>query len=567
MKARIPSGMIRQCKELGTSFEIDAKDLAFYERISPVFGGKRFLIPPPTLSPEARNRRRLTFRNERTLYRRRCDKTGQHIVSIYAPEAPFPVYDHDYWFSDDWDAKSYGREFDFTRPFFEQFAELAKVVPMYSLYQQRNNENSPYTNLGSGNRNCYYVFAGSDNEDCYYSTYIQRCQDVSDSFFIFDSELCYECIDCYHCYNTTFLQDCENCTDSHYLTGCIGCSNCFGCVSLIKATYCIFNEQYSKAEYEKQIAQILSLSNSAEFVATNIGKLTAEVPRKFYSGNDIETSTGDHLAHCKSAENCFDCTNLEECKNCTWLHQCTNCYDCYAWGLKGELGLENHLVGANFYNVMFSEMCSRDVSELLYCRACYGNCMNLFGCIGLKQTQYAILNRPYSKEQYELLVPQIIEHMRKTGEWGEFFPQWLSPFGYNETVAAEYFPLSRAEVIAKGWNYRDEPLPGVYGEIAIPWNMVTSLLESVSEELLGKIFCCETSGKNFRYTKGELALYKKLKVLPPKNCFDARYRRRFERRNPRKLVERECLQCGETILSSYAADRPEQVVCERCFRY
>jgi len=36
--------------------------------------------------------------------------------------------------------------------------------------------------------------------------------------------------------------------------------------------------------------------------------------------------------------------------------------------------------------------------------------------------------------------------MRSTGEWGEFFPHELSPFGYNETVAQEYFPLTEEEV-------------------------------------------------------------------------------------------------------------------------
>ena len=35
--------------------------------------------------------------------------------------------------------------------------------------------------------------------------------------------------------------------------------------------------------------------------------------------------------------------------------------------------------------------------------------------------------------------------MKSTGEWGEFFPHELSPFGYNETVAQEYFPLNEAQ--------------------------------------------------------------------------------------------------------------------------
>ncbi len=68
---------------------------------------------------------------------------------------------------------------------------------------------------------------------------------------------------------------------------------------------------------------------------------------------------------------------------------------------------------------------------------------NCFLCVNLENKKYCILNKQYSKEEYEVLVPQIIEHMQKTGEWGEFFPVCLSPFGYNETVAQEHFKLDR----------------------------------------------------------------------------------------------------------------------------
>ena len=50
------------------------------------------------------------------------------------------------------------------------------------------------------------------------------------------------------------------------------------------------------------------------------------------------------------------------------------------------------------------------------------------------------------------------------GEWGEFFPSSLSPFGYNETVAQEYFPMTREEVIGKtlfNWSDYEAPFPQV----------------------------------------------------------------------------------------------------------
>jgi hypothetical protein len=63
----------KTCKASNQPFPITQKDLTFYEKISPTLNGKKYPIPTPTLCPEERERRRLAFRNERKLYRRKCD--------------------------------------------------------------------------------------------------------------------------------------------------------------------------------------------------------------------------------------------------------------------------------------------------------------------------------------------------------------------------------------------------------------------------------------------------------------------------------------------------------------
>jgi hypothetical protein len=73
----------------------------------------------------------------------------------------------------------------------------------------------------------------------------------------------------------------------------------------------------------------------------------------------------------------------------------------------------------------------------------------------LRNKEYCILNKQYTKEEYEQLVPQIIDHMTKTGERGEFFPASISPFCYNETVVMEYYPLTKDEALAKGFKRMD----------------------------------------------------------------------------------------------------------------
>ena len=65
----------KTCRVSGMKFAIFQSDLDFYDKVSPVFNGKKYQIPTPTLCPEERTRRRMIFRNERKLYKRKCDAT------------------------------------------------------------------------------------------------------------------------------------------------------------------------------------------------------------------------------------------------------------------------------------------------------------------------------------------------------------------------------------------------------------------------------------------------------------------------------------------------------------
>lgn len=123
----------RKCRQCAGEFPITDKDMEFYAKVSPIFGGKKYQIPPPTLCPDCRQQRRLTFRNERKLYKRECDATGKEIISLYSQDKPYTVYHQDYWWSDKWDPMSYGRGFDFSRSAFEQMRELMSEVPHQSI--------------------------------------------------------------------------------------------------------------------------------------------------------------------------------------------------------------------------------------------------------------------------------------------------------------------------------------------------------------------------------------------------------------------------------------------------
>jgi hypothetical protein len=137
----------KTCRHCQIDFPITDKDLEFYEKVSPIFAGKKYQIPTPTLCPDCRAQRRFAFRNERKLYKRKCDATGRDIISIYSPDKPFTVYSQDFWWSDKWNALEYGVDFDFERTFFVQFDELMKKVPQIALNNDYEKAiNSEYIN-------------------------------------------------------------------------------------------------------------------------------------------------------------------------------------------------------------------------------------------------------------------------------------------------------------------------------------------------------------------------------------------------------------------------------------
>ncbi len=66
---------------------------------------------------------------------------------MYRPNAPYTIYCNECWWSDKWDATDYAREYDFSRPFFEQFNEHLHKVPLMGLAISKIvTELSPCTN-------------------------------------------------------------------------------------------------------------------------------------------------------------------------------------------------------------------------------------------------------------------------------------------------------------------------------------------------------------------------------------------------------------------------------------
>jgi hypothetical protein len=154
------------------------------------------------------------------------------------------------------------------------------------------------------------------------------------------------------------------------------------------------------------------------------------------------------------------------------------------------------------------------------------------------------------------------------GEWGEFFPPSLSPFGYNETVAQEYYPLTKEEALSKGFNWSDyEPPPPQVDRVITREQMkkLPDNIKDIPDDILNWALTCEVTGKPYRIIKQELAFYREHNLPIPRRHPDQRHKDRMALRNPRKLYDRTCMKCNKPIKTTYAPDRPEIVYCEACY--
>jgi len=536
------------CARCRQAFTVRDADLKFYENFS---------VPPPRFCPECRLQHRLQFRNERTLYKRQSTLSQKPIISIYHAANKYPVYAVDEWWSDNWDALEYGQDFDFNRPFFEQFQELLLKVPRIALFNVHP-ENSDYCQQAYNNKNCYLCSVVKDCEDSMYLTHTNNTKDSYDSSHTQNLQFCHECLDSDKLYECVECQGCQNSNNLIYCYDCIGCSSCLGSAGLRNKKYYIFNKPYSKEEYEKKLASLDlgSFINYQKYKQHFHTISQKAIHRADWNLNTFDC-LGNYLIHAKNCFHCFDSFEIEDCSYCTWTFESQNCQDIYGMGTSSfvyqSVGVEK--LNTSAFNTFVS-----DSNDVFYSDLCFYS-HNLFGCASLRRKKHCILNKQYSPEAYANLRAKIIAHMQTTGEWGEFFPIGLSPFAYNESVAQEYFPITPETAHAQGFNWHEEDQK----EYQKATMELPDHIREAQDEIADGLFACATCQKNYKIPPQELNFLQKMNVPLPRKCPLCRYMERFKMRNPRTLYDRECQKCGTAIKTTYAPERPEKIYCEKCY--
>lgn len=577
----------RTCQNCKNQFTIESEDFDFYKKIA---------VPPPTFCPSCRRQRRLAWRNDLNLYSRACDLCKKSIISIYSTDKPFPVYCQKCWWSDDWDPKRYAQVYDPSKNFFVQFKELQSRVPALAMVNDDGiaSVNCEYTQDFAFAKNCYMSFIGWKAEDCAYCYYVVSGKNMVDcldsmggSQFTYENIYTEKCYQCTWAYYSIALSDCHFCYD------CQDCSDCFMCVGLRHKQYCFKNQQYSKEEYEKILEEYqLGTYSGVERAKKEFEPLLSRYPRRFSVMRNCVHCTGNCLLNGKNSKFCFNVQRPEDSK---YVQNSDTPKESYDLLVGGELNqCYEGITPDHSYRGLFT-MFSWKNSEVFYVDACHSS-KYLFGCCGIKKGQHCILNREYSKEEYEALLPKIKKDMErmlyadKQGNvypFGEFFPVSLSNFAYNESAAQDYFPLTREETLSQRYSWQDN-LQITMGKSTMNAEKIPDGIVDVKPSIIEEVLSCSECKRNYRITRAELEFYRHLKIPIPRKCFYCRHKARLNFRNPHTLWHRACTcgggqsenavykntavhfhgtgHCPNEFETSYVPGRPEIVYCEQCYQ-
>jgi len=289
---------------------------------------------------------------------------------------------------------------------FQQFTEEYNRLKLQYPRVPTNSAKSDDSECGDYLYMCndaYFSFDNASSEHIIYIFDSFKARNCADGDYVVESELCYECVDVLKCYNSTYLNFCGGVTDSHYSWDCGNSHHLFGCVHLNYKQYCIFNKQYTKEEYEEKIGALLK--EPPEKHQAQMKELSTKYPiTTTYISHSENADYGNHVDYSKNMYLCFDSAHNENSAYLYDSHHIKTSYD-LTQSFHSELCYEC-VDSSKLNNCFYMTNCST-VYDSGFCKDCRDG-HNLFGCVALDKKEYCILNRQYTKEEYERQMREIM---------------------------------------------------------------------------------------------------------------------------------------------------------------
>jgi hypothetical protein len=274
--------------------------------------------------------------------------------------------------------------------------------------------------------------------------------------------------------------------------------------------------------------------------------------------SSTEEVSGNHLYFSHHLQQCFDAKNSENSSYCYTVFDVQGSMDLsFGSGRNCYQGLA--LINAE--EVIASHMVN-DSANIAYSEFCHSS-NDLLGCIGMRGKRYCILNKEYSKEDYLLLRTKIVASMKERGVWGDFFPQELSPFAYNESTAQEYLPLSEAKARELGYSWSAETKAASPDKASM--NAVPEFIEDAGDETSANVYRCQRSGIGYKILQQELAFYRRVKLPLPRIAPAERHAARMALRSGRRTYQRNCTGCSAPLQAAFSLEEAKKLLCEPCY--
>ncbi|MBI2021146.1 hypothetical protein HYS99_01375 [Candidatus Giovannonibacteria bacterium] len=540
----------KKCQNCKKEFRIEPEDFKFYESLN---------IPPADECPSCRWKHLLAFWTFGKFRKAKSDLTGKEIFTILPESVPFPLYSREEWVSDAWDPMKYGRDYDFSRSFFEQFKELQSAVPHPHQTGVRN-INCQWSDDAWDSKNCYLCRSLLNCEDLSYAYRAFGCRNSIDLTYCFDTEFSYDCTHCMKCYKVRHSFDARNSIDSMFLYDCRNVQNCFMCWNLRNKQYHILNQPYSREDYFKKIKSFNT--NSYQGVQKLKDEFKNIVAREAVHRANFNTKTvnsvGNFMTECR---NCFSCYFLDKSEDCRYIFRGINSKDTIdSVGCLVEKSALSS-AGVHLYETV-ATLWTSGSRYSAYLDACE-ECEYCFGCVGLRKKQFCIFNRQYSKEEYNAKIVEIKNAMRKNGEWGKFFPYALAYSSYNLSLAHIYFPETKEGIKKLSGRWDEEE---VVTSEEMSGDDLPDKIEDVEDNVSKQAAICSKTGRRFNIAPHELVFYKEFRIPLPHYHPDWRTLERFKPLTVLRPSEGVCIFCSKNTVHFYPPEFGyKKIACESCY--
>lgn len=546
----------RTCAMTGQKWNMSDEEIGWY---------KKFQVPPSAVAPQTRWMHHGLWYVGYQYWYQSHPETGKPIICTVHPATGIKVLPDQEWFQKDF--TQMGREYDLSKSFFEQWRELQLSVPMSAQRNHVEPKNS-ISFVSQGDEDSYFVGA-SKSKRTIYSHVATDTEDSCEVYQGFSIQNSYNVVHSHRIFNSKFVRECYDCLNSAFLFDCRNCEFCFGATNKRNKKYVWFNEQLSKEEWEKRMAEVdLGSRRVSDDYLSRFYRLIAEqgVWPENFNNQDVD-STGEYLNKTTNVRASYFCAEggVDE-------------YFCnFSLGASRQNAFTGYPVFATdcYYSASISrggncKFCFLNIqsNQMEYSLLCY-NCENCFGCIGLQRKQFCILNKQYTEEEYWKRVDVIKCAMMDRGEYGEFFPARFSPSYHGDSGGSYWFGATPSDLKGIGVLEFDPESMGAIGqELADPSRTknVSELPDHVAElgdEWIGVPLFDTAANRRFAMIKPEVEMYRRLNIAPPQKHFTSRIKDLWLQANQGAFEDAGCAKCGKSVRVAKNAGHPiRKIYCK-----